>query len=89
MGQEAEQAVEPENKGHQGSDIFPDHFKFLIPLVVIVDPHIVQGLKGRQKQGDKNCNPGYQKKSPRLKPDRNIEESGTGGRFGDGLDKGQ
>ncbi len=46
MGQEAEQTVEPENKGHQGPYIFPDHFKFLVPAIMIADPHIVQGPEG-------------------------------------------
>jgi hypothetical protein len=43
---EAEYPIKPEKYRHQSPDIFSNHFKFLIPPVIVPNPEVVKSPEG-------------------------------------------
>ena len=82
---EAEDSVEPEEDGHQGSDIFPDHLQLLILSIDHPDPHIVEGPEGREKEGDDHGDPADDQQPFELKLPPGEEKDGLSGHPGEDL----
>jgi hypothetical protein len=57
IGRQAEEAIESKKDRHERSGIFPDHLHFLISLVDVSYPHVVEGPQGGQEQGDDHGDP--------------------------------
>ena len=67
ISNEAEDTVEPEDNGHQGSYIFPDHLYLLILSIEIPNPHIIEGPEGREKERDDHCDSADDQHTAQLK----------------------